>query len=153
MNGKPFNLDGRYRMKFLLLSALILISTNAFSKKKGLKVQRIAYFNEMHGNIHQNASKYSNVLTTVSCGHPIKVYKEKKSPNGGLVENISYEWDFVKVGSYNGYVLSDFLGKRKQKCFQDKYPRFVEKFKLEPSEMYYWGRLYDQYVGGKSKVK
>jgi hypothetical protein len=31
--------------------------------------------------------------------------------------------------------------------------KFVEQFKLELTDKYNWGRLYDQYVLGKSKVK
>lgn len=105
----------------------------------------VFYFKNMYGHVHQNASKYSTPLTTIECGHPVKVY-EIRGRQGDK------KWSRVKVANYKGYVLGEFLSSKKMKCFQDRYPKFINKFPLDVSEMYYWGRLNDQYVRGKSQV-
>jgi len=91
-------------------------------------------------------------MTTVACGHPIKVYKiMRKGMPPAIVFNGG--WNFVKVGPYDGYLQRKYLSSRRVPCFQDKYPKFFENFDLDLSELYYWGRLYDLYVNGKSKVR
>lgn len=106
------------------------------------KVLEISYYKNIFGNIHQSPNKYSEVITTIACGRTVKVLGARK--NG---------WHKVQVGSYTGYVQKEFLGSERAGCFQDKYPRFFEKFKLELSDLYYWARLYDLYAQGRSRVK
>ena len=132
----------------VILFSMILVSTPTFAAKR--KYVRVAYFKNIFGHIHQNTSKYSTSLSTLSCGHPVKIYK--KQYKGGHSQIIFNEkWNMVKVGPYQGYIQAEFLSKTKVKCFQDKYPKFFDEMKLEISDMYYWGRLYDQYVTGNSK--
>lgn len=118
---------------------LLVFSTQSFAKDK---VQAVKYYNNPFGNVHQNASMYSSVMTTVACGHPVKVYSQKMG-----------SWVKVKVGASSGYMLESFLSSNRVNCFQDKFPRFFDQFQLGPTDLYYWGRLYDQYSIGKSKVK
>tara|TARA_R110000868_G_scaffold303689_2_gene564204 strand:- start:4244 stop:4627 length:384 start_codon:yes stop_codon:yes gene_type:complete len=105
------------------------------------KVLMVKYLNTPWGHVHQNASRYSTSLTTVSCGHPIKVYEVKA------------DWHKVGAGPYTGYVASGQLSDKKPTCPQDKYPRFFDDLKLEITQMYYWGKLYDHYIEGKSRLK
>jgi hypothetical protein len=49
--------------------------------------------------------------------------------------------------------MAKYISRRKPECFQDRYPRFFDNVALELSDMYYWGKLFDQYVEGRSKVR
>ena len=139
-----------YYLFFVLFFYLIpVVSYSALEKKVNwcfftLKI----YF----GHLHQNPSRYSSSLTTVSCGHPIKVF-EVIRPNMSSLKVINDIWAMVKIGPYDGYMRRDHLSSKNIFCFQDEFPKFFENFDLDISELYHWGRLYDLYVEGKSKVK
>lgn len=171
MNGKQFSFVGKYNrkkdfmMKFFnyanrylkALSKYILIllfifgcfitSDKSFSKgrlkKDGDHIRM--YFTKMYGNIHRNPSPYSSSLTTISCGKKVLVKKARADSKK--------HWRFLKVGPYKGYILNKFLSKKKPKCFQTNYPYFYESFDIDLSDMFFWGRLYDQYILGGSGVK
>lgn len=123
-------------IKFLFLFLIPIVS---FADAKIIMVK---YMNTPWGHVHQNSSRYSASLTTVSCGHPLKV-----------VELNNKGWTKVIAGPYTGFVQDINLGSKKPECLQDKYPRFFDDLKLEITQMYYWGKLYDQYVEGKSRLK
>ncbi len=101
----------------------------------------VKYLGIPWGHVHQNQSRYSSSLTTVSCGHPLKVIE------------FNEHWHKVVAGPYTGYVQSKFIHEKKPSCPQDLYPRFFDDLKLEITEMYYWGKLYDQYIEDKSRLK
>lgn len=122
-------------MKWFLL---ILLSMPIFANEKVLMVK---YLNTPWGHVHQNPSRYSTSLTTLSCGHPIKVL------------STGSEWQKVQAGPYTGHIRSEQMSDKKPVCMQDKYPRFFDDLKLEITEMYYWGKLYDHYIEGKSRLK
>jgi len=124
------------------------VSCGALEKK----LIGVFYFKNIFGHLHQNPSRYSSSLTTVSCGHPIKVY-EVIRPNMSSLKVINDIWAMVKIGPYDGYMRKDHLSRKNTICFQDEFPKFFENFDLDISELYHWGRLYDLYVEGKSKVK
>lgn len=107
----------------------------------------IYYFNGLFGHVHQSASRYSQALTTISCGHPIKVLQ-----NPSTVDK-SDGWLQVQVASYKGYLKKSTLSSEKVICFQDRYPVFLEELQLDITDLYYWGKLYDQYLLGRSKIK
>ena len=123
-----------------LIIILLFFSIQAHSEKG------VNYFKHIFGHIHQNSSPYSSSLMTIHCGHPVKILHP---PSKGMSE----KWEHIQVGSFKGYVLKKFLSKKKTSCFQEKYPRFFEGFSLSMTEMYYWGRLYDQYIQGRSRVR
>lgn len=132
-------------MKRLVLLSLFSLSLCSFAK--GEKTLRVAYYKNLFGHIHKNASRYSQSLSTISCGHPIKVLGVK----GQEVQ--SGDFYKVKVGPYVGFIDRKYLSSKKQNCFQDRYPRFFDNIGLSLSDMYYWGKLYDQYVYGRSAVQ
>ena len=101
----------------------------------------VKYLATPWGHIHQNSSRYSTSLTTVSCGHPLKIYEVGKA------------WHKVQAGPYTGYVRNEQLLDKKPTCLQDKYPKFFDDLKLEITEMYYWGKLYDHYIEDKTRLK
>lgn len=138
-NSVPFK--GLVLMKLLIAIIFMcsFFSSVVIAKKGHVGVM---YYKHIFGNVHQNPSRYSSALTTISCGHPVKIYSIKMG-----------NWVKVKVGAQNGYLPMSFLSTKRPKCFQDKYPRFFDKFALGPTDLYYWGRLYDQYVIGKSRVQ
>jgi len=57
------------------------------------------------------------------------------------------------VASLEGYIKSDFLARNKVRCLQDRYVRFFSRLNLEISDIYYWGKLYDQFVSGRVGIE
>ncbi len=145
------------KIVFILCSLLLNFSWAADVEKASdyssykRAVGDIQYFRQIFGVVHQNPSRYSAALTTISCGHPIKILHLIDAKGKEFVPNDN--WIFAKVGAYEGFVMKEYLNKQKANCFQDRYPKFFDSFDMDLSELYYWGRLYDQYVTGKSKVR
>ena len=77
--------------------------------------------------MHSETSRYSQTLTTLSCGHPIKAYEDK---------NIDSEWQKIKVANYTGFVRSAAISAAKVQCWQDKHSRFFSGMELEISDIY-----------------
>lgn len=102
------------------------------------------YFNEFFGHLHKSASKESNSLTIIQCSHSVKLLKGKTKIPG---------WIYAEVGEDRGYIQEDHLSKTRPRCFQSRYPKFYSKMNLDITDMYYWGRLYDQYLNGESRAK
>lgn len=119
-----------------------VIDTSAIEEK----VVGIYYFNALFGHIHETPLKSSPSLTTIQCGHPLKVIESSKVTVGP-------EWHYVNTADYKGFVLKQYLGAKRPDCFQGKYPKFFDGLNLDLSEIYYWGRLRDQMVEGRSKVQ
>jgi len=128
----------------LLLSLFFL---GIYSPYAADKVSRVVYFKKLFGHIHKNPSRYSQSLSTIGCGHPIKVLVNKGR------EEYGKGFYKVKVGPYEGYISKLYLNDKKPNCFQDKYPRFFDNLELSLTDMYYWGKLYDQYVYGRSTIQ
>ncbi len=140
-------------MKFLIsLIIAILLNPVMAKEKRDTVVLRVAYFNSLFGHIHRNPSKYSESLSTISCGYPVRVLK-KKVGKKSYQEVFNKSFSYISVGPYKGYVDNMYLSGKKPNCFQDKYPRFFDHLELDLTEMFYWGKLYDQYEYGKSKVQ
>lgn len=116
-------------------------------KSSKSKVVRIMYYGKSFGHIHKSPSKYSQSLSTLACNHPIKVLRLNGQELWGG------KFHFVKVGPYRGYIHKDYLSRKRVMCIQDKYPRFFDNLNLSISDMYYWGKLYDQYAIGTSKIR
>ncbi|MFA6236434.1 MAG: SH3 domain-containing protein [Bacteriovorax sp.] len=147
-------------MKYIFLITISMISASAFSQEadigsSGMKrsIIGIKYFSQLMGNVHQNPSRYSQVLTTISCNHPLKAMKETSKDGKEFILYGENKWNLVKVGPYEGYVMSDYLSDKKNECFEEQYPKFFDGLSLDINDLYYWARLYDQYVQGKSKVR
>jgi len=125
------------------LSLCLIISFFLHSYHAEAKKSRIVYYQNMFGHVHQNASDYSNSLTTIACGHPLKVLS---TATGGRKK-----WYLVTTGGHRGYVDQSFVGNKRPSCFQKRYPEYFNFLKTEVKDLYYWGKLYDMYVQGKSK--
>lgn len=143
-------------MKKLSLFLIILFSIQAFgadiSGPKKVLVG-VRYFNRMMGNVHQNTSRFSQVLTTIACNYPVKVMKEVSKDGKETILFGEDNWNSVAVGPYEGYLMTSYLSEKKVDCFEENYPKFYDGLSLDINDMYYWARLYDQYVEGKSQVK
>ena len=119
--------------KSIICSCLLIASFSVEAKSK-------VYLNKIYGQIHQNASKYSRVLTTFECGQPFKVLGDEQL---GFLK--------VQYASYSGYVALDNLSKQRPKdCWQDKYPKFFDTLDLGVSQMHFWGRLQDLLIKGRA---
>lgn len=137
-------------MKVIFLSLFFLSSS--YANDVQTKVIKISYLKNIFGHIHQNASRFSTSLTTLACGHPIKVYEVTQ--RSGKKESIfGPGFHYVSAGNYFGYIQSDSLVDKRPTCFQDRYPKFFDAFNLSITELYYWGRLYDHFSQAKSTVR
>lgn len=132
-------------MAFLLLLLTSILSF-ADSTSTDEKVIGVFYMKPLFGHVHQSSVRTSASLTTIQCAHPVKVIESSKV-------SVSREWSYVQVADYRGFILKQYLSEKKPDCIQGKYPKFFDKLNLDLSELYYWGRLYDQYVQGETRVK
>lgn len=133
-------------MKYLVTLFLFLIlscSVGAKTQPRG-KLMGVFYLQTPYAHIHSSAEVNSESLTTLSCGHPIKVYEE---------DGLSERWHRIKVASLEGYIKAEFLSRNKVNCLQDRYVRFFSNLKLEISDLYYWGKLYDQFLSGRVGIE
>jgi hypothetical protein len=146
MTGKLFNLHGRFRLKILFFLILISLSNIFAAQTPAIKD---VYFNLYSGHLHQGPNPQSTSLKVLSCGDILKVIPNEKEET----PHSKFNWNKLQTASYVGYVRQEFLSAEPPNCFNNKYLKFVEQFKLELTDKYNWGRLYDQYVLGKSKVK
>lgn len=119
-------------LKYLLIFAIL--TSSALAKK----VVARKYYKNIMGHIHKNPSDSSSSLTTIQCAQSVKVLEDKEValPKG---------WLYVSVGDDDGYIREDFLDKKRPDCFQKDHPEFFNALKLDLTDLYYWGRLYDQF--------
>lgn len=97
------------------------------------------YVNQIFAQIHQNPSRFSVVITTFECNHPLKL----------LVSKEGEKWIKVGYGNYEGHIQKEFVDFRKSEtCFQRRYPKFFDGLSLGVAEMHNWGRLLDVYIMG-----
>jgi hypothetical protein len=132
-------------MVFLLILLSSILSF-ADSSSTDEKVIGVFYMKPLFGHVHQSSVRTSASLTTIQCAHPVKVIESSKV-------SASREWSYVQVADYRGFILKQYLSEKKPDCIQGKYPKFFDKLNLDLSELYYWGRLYDQYVQGETRFK
>ena len=107
-------------------------------------------YKNFFGHLHEGPSAYSSSLKTLSCGDRLEVIQSKNEVH---TEFSKFAWVRVKHGPDSGFIRKDFLAKNYRDCFQYRFPRFFSEFKLKLGEIFSWGRLFDQYVMGKAKVR
>jgi hypothetical protein len=129
---------------FLILLLFNLLSF-AETTSTDEKVVGVFYMTPLFGHIHQSSVRTSASLTTVQCAHPVKVIESSKV-------SISKEWAYVEVADYRGFVMKQYLSEKRPDCIQGKYPKFFDALNMDLSELYYWGRLYDHYIQGETRV-
>ena len=110
-------------------------------------LEGVFYVSSLYGHIYQLPSIHSMALTTVACGHPVKVYSMKEKNRD------KRDWRKVKTVGLQGYMELKSLKTQKIICLQNQYPKFFNSLDLTASEMYYLGRLPSLYVEGRSKVR
>ncbi len=130
-------------MKRAICLFVILFASQSMALEK--VVGRL-YLNKFMGHLHKNPTKLSSSLTTLQCSHGLKVMESDaiSAPVG---------WVYVQAGDDKGFIESRFLSATRPECFQDKYPRFYSELNLDLTDMYHWGRLFDHFDTGKSRVK
>jgi len=129
-------------LRYLLLFSLVLSPASYAAEK----VVGSLYFNKFLGHLHKNPSRSSSSLTTIQCAYPVKVI-------GDSATTMPPGWIIARVGDDQGFIQSRFLSEKRPDCFQEKYPKFYLNLNLDLTDMYYWGRLNDQYLLEESKVK
>jgi hypothetical protein len=123
-------------MIYLLFLALCTFADTTATDER---VVGIFYFMPIFGHVHQATNPTSASLTTIQCAHPVKVIESSKVSVGA-------EWAYVNVAEYRGFVLKQYLATNRPECPQGKYPKFFDALNLDLAELYYWGRLYDQFI-------
>ena len=106
---------------------------------------RIAYFNKIFGHLRRHPYGNSSTLTVLDCNTPVAIMEKKGKKR-------DEQWYPVEVGVYEGHVKKSHISFGKGECFQKKYSHFFGAMKIEPSEQYHWGKLYDRYEQAKTKV-
>lgn len=134
----------KWIISLLLLSSTFSLLAETVAEDE--KVVGIFYFKPILGHVHESPKELSSSLTTIQCGHPMKVMESSKV-------KVSEQWAYVQVADFKGFILKSFLSPSRPECFQAKYPKFFDGLNLDLSELYYWGRLYDNYLQGQSKVQ
>lgn len=104
----------------------------------------IVYLTTFLGHVHQSPSRLSPSLTTIQCGHPIKLIKEANVM-------ISEDWERVQVADWKGFIWKKHISSSKPDCYQARFPKFVDAFNLDLTELYYWGRLNDHWEEGRAE--
>lgn len=127
------------RKVYLIAFFSLLLNTAAADK-----LEARMYFTKTFGHVHQHPLDNSNSLTILQCAHFLEVLDKEK---------LDADWAYVKVGEDKGYIRKDFLSDKKPNCWQEKYPRFFQSLNLDLTQMYFWGRLSDHYIEGKSSLK
>jgi hypothetical protein len=118
------------KMRTIIVLATIFITSTSFGKS--------VFLNKMYGQIHQNESRFSRVITTFECGQPFSLKGELGDP-----------FSRVTYATYEGYILTEHLSNKKPTdCWQDKYRKFFEFLGLGVTEMHYLGRLEDLLIRG-----
>lgn len=140
-------------MFILLFTSFQFVQADDLKDFQDKKIIGVGYFNKLYGHVHKNPFRYSIGLTTISCGHPVKIYKVRNNIKEEYQDIFSNDWRFVKVGPYFGYLHIDNISTKMASCFQDKYPRFFEAMNLDISQMFYWGKLQDQYITDKTRAQ
>ncbi len=150
MGNNSISMEGLVKVKILI--SLLFLSSSISAQDKDV-LDKVMYVKSLFAQVHKNPSKYSNYMTTVECGHPVKVYKKVSKKGDSVRILFNRTWHLVKVGAYDGYMNAIQLSSKKGECFQDNYPKFYDSVDISINEMFYWGKLYDQYVTGKSRVR
>jgi hypothetical protein len=125
----------------LLLSATLHAETTATDER----VVGVFYMKPLLGHVHQSAARESASLTTIQCAHPVKVLETSKV-------HTDPKWAYVEVADHRGFILKEYLSEKRPDCFQGRYPKFYDSMNLDLAELYYWGRLYDHYIQGHTRV-
>jgi hypothetical protein len=138
-------------MKTFLALLCFFSLSSAFAATVKRERNGQAYLVNIFGHIHQNPTKSSQSLTTIACGHPLRLLKEIAVETKTETVLFAGEWNLVASGPYEGYIRQEQLTAKKPECFQDRFPKFFNDLGLEVTDMFYWGRLYDHYEMGKSE--
>lgn len=127
---------------------VIILTTFSFASTKSTdeKLVGVFYFTPIFGHVHQSSNKTSASLTAIQCSYPVKVIESSKV-------SASPEWAYVQVADHKGFILKQYLAEKRPDCFQGRYPKFFDALELDLTELYFWGRLYDQYTQGESRVQ
>jgi hypothetical protein len=100
-------------------------------------------------------SRSSEILETLSCSHPVTLYRPKMGEvpptlvKGGELDRFTGrpeklfqdEWEFVKAGMVQGYMLKQNISLKKIDCLQNRYPYFFDLLDLDTVTTTYWGQL------------
>jgi hypothetical protein len=139
------------RLFLPLVYFLMAASGEVWAEGRKTEVIGTFYFGPLFGHVHQSPSSNSSTHTNIACGHPIRVLSQTL-PDGRKVELFEENWRLVSVGPFEGYLRDRDLVRTKPTCFQDQFPRFMNALNLELTDMYNWGKLYDNYETGRSKL-
>jgi hypothetical protein len=135
---------------FLLIGHGFEVSANQ-GKKENSATQsvstKIFYYKNTFGHLHIAPYPASSSLTTIACGFPLKIIIDQKDKL-----YLSKEWFKAEVGGQQGFINRTDISPTKPKCLQDKYSAFFNMLNLDLENLYYWGRLYDQFIEVETNI-
>ncbi len=117
----------------ILLVITFFVSTQVLSNEYGVE-----YFTKIFGHVHDKPYELAASETAIACGFPVKVFEKQ--------DHKYKDWVYVQTGDKKGYIAKKYLSKSRPECFQKKYNQFYNDLGLSLSDLYYWARLYDQYI-------
>lgn len=123
-----------------LILFITVLSFDVFSQN----VVSLRFFNEFMGHVHKTPDNDSSSLTAVQCGFKVKVLKSK------LADNV---WSYVQVGDDKGFIENFRLSDQRPSCFQGKYQEYYNSLNLDLTDLYYLGKLNEQFVTKESKSR
>lgn len=128
----------------LILPLLTFFVMNLEANASGERLIGTRHMTAVFGHVHETPSRTGTILTTIECGHPLRVFARRQGESEQSL--INGEWRFIKTGPYEGFILDRDLSTKKLQCPQDKYPKFFEELGLSITQMHFWARLYGQYL-------
>ena len=151
--GRIFFITKCYLVNFILFLVFVIFSSTLSAQTEQTKPKKVLeqlYLTEIFAHLHDRPDIYSAAKTTLACGHVVNILQEdpkKKSvPNNNL-------WAYLEASGRDGYMIKTFLSPQRPECFQESYAVFFELLNLEVSDLYYWGRLQELILRGRSRVK
>ena len=129
-------------MKFLIL---LLFFINHLFAQDVPQVVGTKYYQYLLGQIHESPLINSPQVTTIQCNHPVKIMMSDQI-------KLDQNWFYVEVSDFKGFMRKELLSDHKTDCLQARYPKFWDAMNLDLVQLYYWGKLYDQYIIGEIQV-
>ncbi len=104
----------------------------------------VIWFAKTYGQMKPWPGPLDEGLLTVSCGQSLETYSSDQIPANHV---------FVGVSGQKGLLLQEDTLEKRPICPQSQYPRFTKGLGLTLMDVYYWGRLGDMVIRGRSKAK
>jgi hypothetical protein len=131
---------------FMVSCCVIGISAAAVTPEVAPEVAPtgVTWFTKTYGQMQPWPAPLGEGLMTLSCGQSLETYSADQIPMNHVL---------VGANGQKGLLRQEDTSEKRPSCPQGKYPRFMNGLELTLMDLYYWGRLNDIVVRGRSKAK